>query len=193
MDFTNLYALDVLKISNTQLGLITTGVGLLTAFFALPGGMLSDRYGRKNNIMLARVMNPLTQWAIVAAIDFNSYGLARLSNGLAQALGGANQTAGGPSWNALIADIVPPEKRATVIGTQNTLTAIIGAPSAILGGWLWQVFSPETPFIVSGVVGLIAAALFWFGVKEPTKEEKLGIINYDRIVENDSGKKGGKE
>ncbi|MBN1683696.1 MFS transporter [Candidatus Bathyarchaeota archaeon] len=177
MDFMNLYALDVLKITNTQLGIITTGVGLLTAIFALPGGMLSDRYGRKNNIMLSRLTNPLTQWVIVAATDFNGYAIARLSNGFAQALGGANRTAGGPSWNALIADIVPPEKRATVIGTQNTLTAIIGAPSAIFGGWLWQTFSPEMPFMISGIVGLISAFIFWFGVKEPTRGEKLGVIN----------------
>ncbi|MBN1682015.1 MFS transporter [Candidatus Bathyarchaeota archaeon] len=175
MDFMNLYALEIVKISNTQLGLISTGVGLLTAFLALPGGMLSDRYGRKNNIMLARVTNPLTQWALIFAVDFNGYALARYSNGAAQALGGAMMGAGGPSWNALIADIVPPEKRATVIGTQNTLTAIIGIPSAMIGGWMWQTISPQTPFMFSGVLGLIAAGVFWFGVKEPTQEEKRKI------------------
>lgn len=180
MDFMNLYALDVVKISNTQLGLISTGVGLLTAFLALPGGMLSDKYGRKNNIMLARVTNPLTQWALIYAVDFNGYALTRYLNGAAAALGGAMMGAGGPSWNALIADIVPPEKRATVIGTQNTLTAIIGIPSAMLGGWLWQTFSPQTPFMFSGVLGLIAAAIFWLGVKEPTQEEKLKVLELEK-------------
>ena len=91
---------------------------------------------------------------------------------------------GGPSWNALIADIVPQEKRATVIGTMGTVTALMGAPSSILGGWLWQTFSPQLPFQISMFVGLIGAAIFWVGVKEPSPEEKLGAIE-----ERERGKK----
>ena len=73
----------------------------------------------------------------------------------------------------MIADLIPPEKRATYIGTQNTWTVLVGSPSAVLGGWLWQTYSPQTPFIVSGVIGLVAAVIFWWGVEEPTNEEKL--------------------
>jgi hypothetical protein len=29
------------------------------------------------------------------------------------------------------------------------------------------------------MVGLIAAAVFWMGVKEPTKEEKLGVTGQE--------------
>ncbi|MBM3291981.1 MFS transporter, partial [Candidatus Bathyarchaeota archaeon] len=176
MDFTNLYALDVIKITNTQLGLVQTIVGLLMAALALPAGMLSDKYGRKNNIMLSRVANPITQWLLAYTTDFPMYAGARFFNGVAMAFGGGGGYAGGPSWSALIADIVPPNKRATVIGTQNTVSALVGAPSAILGGWLWQIYSPQTPFIISGVIGLVAAGLFWWGVDEPTKEEKLELI-----------------
>ncbi len=171
-DFTNLYALDVIKMSNTQLGLIQTVVGIMMVGFSIPGGMLSDKYGRKGNIMASRVMNPITQWIIAYATTFEFYASGRLLNGVAMALGGGGQQAGGPSWNALIADLIPPEKRATYIGTQNTLTALVGSPSAVLGGWLWQTYSPQTPFIVSGVIGLVAAVIFWWGVEEPTNEEK---------------------
>lgn len=111
MDFTNLYALEVVGLTNTQLGLISTAVGAFVAVFAFPSGMLSDRYGRKNNIMVARVTNPVTQWLVAFATDFNGYALARYVNGIAQAMGGGNQTSGGPSWNALIADIVPPREK----------------------------------------------------------------------------------
>ena len=176
MDFSNLYALDVIKITNTQLGIISTIVGIMMAALALPAGMLSDKYGRKNNIMVSRIANPITQWLIAYTGSFEMYAGVRLFSGMAMAFGGGGGYAGGPAWNALIADIVPPEKRATVMGTQSTFAALVGAPSAIFGGWLWQVFSPQTPFMVSGVVGLVAAALFWFGVQEPTKEEKLKTI-----------------
>ncbi len=75
--------------------------------------------------------------------------------------------AGGSSWNALIADIVPPEKRATVLGAIGTLTAVVAAPGSFLGGWLWDNVSPQVPFQLSMVIGLISAALFWVKVKEP--------------------------
>ncbi|MCX6642007.1 MAG: MFS transporter, partial [Candidatus Bathyarchaeota archaeon] len=176
MDFTNLYALNIIKMTNTELGFISTIVGIFMALLAFPGGMLSDKYGRKNNIMLSRITNPLTQWIIAYATTYQIYAGARYLNGIAQALGGGGVYAGGPSWNALIADIVPPEKRGTVIGTQNTLTALIGIASAPLGGWLWENISPQTPFMVSGVIGLIAAGLFWWGVDEPSKGEKLEIL-----------------
>ncbi len=174
MDFTNLYALEVVGLTNTQLGFVTTIVGAISALLALPGGMLSDRYGRKNNIMLSRTVSPITQYLMTVTTGFESYALVRAFNGVGLALGGGGMYTGGPSWNALIADIVPPEKRGTVIGTMGTLTAVMGAPSSILGGWLWQTFNPQLPFQVSMVVGLIAAAIFWFGVQEPTQEEKLG-------------------
>jgi MFS family permease len=172
-DFTNLYALEVIKISNTQLGLVQTIVGIMMVGLSIPSGMLSDKYGRKGNIMASRVANPVTQWIMAYATTFELYAGGRLLNGVAMALGGGGQQAGGPSWNALIADLIPPEKRATFIGTQNTLTALVGTPSAVLGGWLYQTYSPQTPFVVSGIVGLVAAALFWWGVEEPTNIEKL--------------------
>lgn len=176
MDFTNLYALEVVRLTNTQLGFVTTMVGSISALLALPGGMLSDRYGRKNNIMLSRTVSPITQYLMTVTSSFDAYALVRAFNGVGLALGGGGMYTGGPSWNALIADIVPQEKRATVIGTMGTVTALMGAPSSILGGWLWQTFSPQLPFQISMFVGLIGAAIFWVGVKEPSPEEKLGAI-----------------
>jgi MFS family permease len=172
MDFTNLYALDILNIAPSQLGLITCLVSGLSAILALPGGMLSDRYGRKNNIMLGRVVAPISQGLISISSGYENYFAVRMFNGAAIAIGGSGMEAGGPSWNALIADILPPEQRATVFGTIGTLTAVVAAPSSILGGWLWQNISPQLPFQASMVIGLVSAAIFWVGVKEPTKDEK---------------------
>lgn len=170
MDFTSLYAIEVIKISNTQLGLLTTTIGAISSILALPGGMLSDRYGRKPAIMLSRVVSPISQGLVTITSSFTPYFTVRVINSVGLALGGGGMYAGGPSWNALIADIVPPEKRATVMGTIGTLTGIVAAPSSIIGGWLWQNYSPQLPFQLSMVVGLISASIFWVGVKEPRKK-----------------------
>jgi len=169
MDYTNLYALDILKITPTQLGFITSFAGLVQMALTLPSGMLSDKYGRKNNIMVSRVVSPITQYFMATVTGFELYLLVRAFNAVGLAFGGGGVRAGGSAWNALIADIVPSKKRATVNGVIGTLTAVVAAPSSVIGGWLWETFYPQLPFQLSAVVGLVAAAVFWIGVHEPEK------------------------
>jgi len=180
-DYTNLYALKILVLTPTQLGLITTVVSGLSSILALPGGMLSDRFGRKNNIMLGRTVSPISQGLISIATGYASYFAIMVFNGSAIALGGSGMDYGGPSWNALIADIVPPQKRATVLGSMGTLSAIVGLPSGPLGGWLWQNISPQTPFQLSMVLGLVSAGIFWVYIKEPTAEEKQKVLSLENV------------
>jgi len=169
MDYTSLYALDILKISYTQLGVIGSIAGIVQTVLTLPSGMLSDKYGRKNNIMVSRVVSPVTQYLMSVATGYNSYLVIRSLNGIGMAFGGGGVRAGGSSWNALIADIVPSEKRATINGVIGTLTAVVAAPASIIGGWMWETFYPQLPFQMSAVIGLISAGVFWIGVKEPKK------------------------
>lgn len=184
-DLVNLYALEVVKVTNTQLGLISTTVGVIMTFMAFPSGLLSDRFGRKANIMATRISNPITQWLVSITTTYEPYYLIRCFNGFAQALGGGGQGVGGPSWNALIADIVPPIQRATVIGTQGTFTAIFSFPAGVIGGWLWQNINPSAPFQLSGLIGIISATIFFFGVKEPSKEEKYGYVEEEKTQQKD--------
>ncbi len=168
-DYINLYALDILKITPTHLGIITSIAGLVQMMLTLPSGMLSDKYGRKNNIMVSRVVAPVTQYFMAAVSGFTPYLLVMSFNAVGVAFGGGGVRAGGSAWNALIADIVPSHKRATVNGVIGTLTAVVAAPSSVIGGWLWETFYPQLPFQLSAVIGLVAAAVFWFGVHEPEK------------------------
>lgn len=168
-DYINLYALDILKITPTHLGIITSIAGFVQMVLTLPSGMLSDKYGRKNNIMVSRVVAPVTQYFMAAVSGFTPYLVVMSFNAVGSAFGGGGVQAGGSAWNALIADIVSSEKRATVNGLIGTLTAVVAAPSSVLGGWLWETFYPQLPFQLSAVIGLVAAAVFWFGVNEPEK------------------------
>ncbi len=168
-DYINLYALDIIKITPTNLGIITSIAGLVQMVLTLPSGMLSDKYGRKNNIMVSRVIAPVTQYFMTSVSGFSPYMLVMSFNAVGLAFGGGGVRAGGSAWNALIADIVPSHKRATVNGVIGTLTAVVAAPSSVLGGWLWETFYPQLPFQLSAVIGLVAAAVFWFGVREPEK------------------------
>ena len=177
MSFTSIYAVEVIGLSNTQLGLVSTTAGLITAALALPGGMLADRFGRKPMILFSRVATPISLFFTTLCGNFNQYYIVQGLNSLAAALGGGGGRgrAGGPAWNALVADIVPQEKRGTVQGAIGTVTGIVSAPASILGSYLWTNLGPQFPFYAASLAGILGVMVFWIGVKEPTQVRRVDL------------------
>ena len=104
-EFLPIYAVEVVGLSNTQLGIVETTVGLIATFLALPGGMLSDQFGRKPMILASRVLKPFTMLGITLSKNYLVFFVIRSISSVADAFGGgAGIYAGGPAWNALIAD-----------------------------------------------------------------------------------------
>lgn len=172
-DLVAIYAQDIIGLSYTQLGMVSTIGGVITSALALPGGMLSDRVGRKPIISISRFLTPISMFGITLAGNFNQYIIAQATNSLSEALGGGGRmgNAGGPAWQALVADLVPKEKRATVMGTIGTITGVVAAPASLAGSWLWNNLGPVWPFRASAVTGLVAVGLFMIGVKEPKRDK----------------------
>ena len=172
-DLVPIYAQEIIGLSYTQLGIVSTVGGIITASFALPGGMLSDRVGRKPIISLSRFLTPLSMFWITFVENFPHYLLAQATNSLSEAFGGGGRmgNAGGPAWQAMVADLVPKEKRATVMGTIGTITGVVAAPASLAGSWLWNNLGPIWPFRASAVTGLVAVGLFMVGVKEPPRKK----------------------
>jgi len=171
MQFISIYAKEVILLSNTELGLAQTGGSLLSSILIMPSGMLSDRIGRKPIISVAQVIQPLTTWGIilVSVGSFPQYLLLRLFGGVGSALGGGFYGfAGGPAWQALVADLVPSENRGTIMGLISTITGAIGAPSSLIGGYLYE-GSPQTTFNIALIIGLVSVPIFVLLVKEPKK------------------------
>ena len=115
-------------------------VGL--AFFNIPGGMVSDRFGRKS---------PAIVGSLVATTGVFWYSFANGLGSLLAAVGlaGAGSAFATPAIGALTADIANPEKRAEAFGyflTSFHVGVIFGA--AVFG-------------VVSDWVGLPGAVLAW--------------------------------
>ena len=184
-DLAALYARDIIGLSYSQLGIVTTVGGIITSILAMPGGMLSDRIGRKPVISLSRLLTPISMLGITLSKGFYHYLIAYGTNALSEALGGGGRmgSAGGPAWQALVADLVPKEKRATVMGTIGTITGTIAAPASLAGSWLWNNLGPVWPFRASFVAGLIAVSIFWIGVKEPPRRQYVEIIDQEENQE----------
>jgi len=76
---------------------------------------------------------------------------------------------GGPVWQALIADLTPPEERARMMGLMGTISSLVSTPSSWVGGYMYDNISPALPFRISFVIDLIGTALFVFLFNEKKK------------------------
>ncbi|MBI1984432.1 MAG: MFS transporter [Acidobacteria bacterium] len=124
-----------------------------------PAGKLSDRVPRRALIVagylvyagvyfgFARINSSFLVWPLFAI-----YGLYyALTEGVLRA------------W---IADLVPSESRASVFGIFNWVVGVMAFPASLLAGWLWDRYSPATPFFLSGALAVIAALLLLFAGKQ---------------------------
>lgn len=126
---------------------------LVTAASAYPVGALSDRIGRRKLILMG--------WTLYAAIYFG-FGLVKTPEA---ALGlfvvyGAYYGALEPVSRAFIADLVPPERRASAYGVYFGCMGFALLAASVIAGWLWQHFSPAAPFFFGSGMAVAAAAAF---------------------------------
>ena len=171
--FFVLYAINIIGLSKTQWGLIGSIISVVSMSLSLPGGMITDKIGRKPNILIARILTPITTLGLSFARGFNQTLLVRLVSSIGGGLGGGiSGASGGPAWQALLADIIPSHKRGRVYGLIGTLTGLVGAPAPWIGGLMWDQISPAFTLQMSCWLGIIPAIIFLLFVKEPKNKEQ---------------------
>src|SRR6266404_1712981 len=125
---------------------------------SLFGGDLSDRLGRRRLIV--------SGWILYAAVYA---GFAFVSNAwsvwILFIIYGIYFGFAEGAEKALVADLVPPEKRGTAYGLYNLAFSITVLPASILMGALWDWRGPQTAFVVSAILGSTAALLLLLLVK----------------------------
>jgi MFS family permease len=132
-----------------EIFLVIAVFNLVISATSTKGGALSDRFGRRNLIVVG--------WLIYAAIYL---GLAYASSGwhmwaLYAGYGlyyGAFQGAS----SALIADLVPQHLRGTAYGIFNGALGVAAFPASLIAGILWDWYGPAAPFLFGGGVSLLA-------------------------------------
>ena len=129
-----------------------------------PLGALSDKIGRRKLI--------IGGWI--------AYGLVYLGLALSQSGGqvwalftlyGVYYAATEGSAKALVADLVPNEKRGTAYGLYNAAIGLAALPASLIAGLLWQGLGPWTgfgasaPFYFGAALALVSGFLFWKWVR----------------------------
>jgi MFS family permease len=149
-----------LHLSQSAAGLLAGATGLAVLAVSIPAGMLADRYGARRLTLLAAT---LMSGALVAhAIPgFGPLLAARFVFGL----GFGTVWTAGIAW---ITELAPPERQAEALARPMTIAGIAFMCGPVISGAVAQDFGVRTPFIASGVIGVVVA-IFLLRVPEPVK------------------------
>ncbi|WP_294193415.1 MFS transporter [uncultured Sphingomonas sp.] len=162
-----------LKLSDTQLGLLS---GLVFAIFyatlGIPIARLADRTSRKRIIAIS-----LAVWSVMTALsgmaqNFTQLMLARIGVGVGEA--GA-----GPPSHSIIADLYPPEKRASAMAIYSLGVLLGGGLGMMIGGVVAHAYNWRVAMMVVGLPGVILAAFVWLFLAEPRR----GLSDAQRAME----------
>ncbi|MFN3912038.1 spinster family MFS transporter [Hyphomonas sp.] len=153
-----------------ELGLQDSQLGMLTglafaAFYAtlgIPVAMWADRGNRRNIIALA-----LTVWSAMTALcglaqSFWHLLLARMGVGVGEA-------GGTPPATSMIADLYPPQERATALGIYTSGIGLGIMAGFALGGYVYEIWGWRAAFFVAGIPGLLLALTVRFAIPEPVR------------------------
>ena len=121
---------------------------------SVPGGIASDRWGRKRVIVAGWIVYALTYAGFMIADSvweawalFAVYGLYfGLTEGVEK---------------ALIADFSPSHLRGSAFGLYNLMIGIGALPASLLFGWVWQSFGSAAAFGMGAAFALTASLWLW--------------------------------
>lgn len=157
-----------LKLSNTQLGLLGgIAFAALYSTLAIPIARHADRHGRVRVIAAAVALWSAFTALCGLAANFTQLFLARMGVGIGEAGGVA------PSY-ALIADLVPPARRARALAIFSLGIPIGSALGLFFGGWLAQSFDWRTAFVAIGLAGIPVALLIRAFIPEGDRATPAG-------------------
>jgi len=156
--FFTLYLTRKFGINMTTVGVIFMAFSLSSFLGSMVGGALTDRLGRKRMLLFGLVMSALTSLLMGVLNDITLFVLAAV-------LVGVMADAAGPAQQALVADLLPEEKRASGFGVLRVIFNLAVVIGPLIGGLL-AVQSYLLLFVADAVTSLITAAVVYFALQE---------------------------
>ncbi len=173
-DLLPLYLKQVGGQTESTIGFLQGFSALVTALAMIPLGALADRRGEKWPLVLGCLISglaPLVLWRGQTAFAF----------GGAFFLFGLGGAAFQPAMQALTARAVPERLRGLAYGFLGSSLGLFSFYAPALGAWLWKEAFPALPFLISGLMLLLAglATGIFIGRVRGYSEEGPGIAEPD--------------
>ncbi len=154
-----------LGVPRAGLPLIWVALHVVKMLSTLPGGMLSDRIGRRRVILLGWSVFAATYAGFAAATTawhawalFAFYGLFYgLTEGVER---------------ALMVDLAPVARRGGILGWYHFVIGLGALPASLLFGLIWKTYGSSAAFLLSAGLGLLAAVLLTGLVRLPGREAR---------------------
>jgi MFS family permease len=150
-------------LNNTEIGVLTgPAFAVIYATLGMPLAMLADRANRRNIIALALTVFSLMTVLSGRAANFIQLAFTRFGTGIGEA-------GTGPSINSLLADLYPPEKRASALAFYSAGLNIGLLVAFFSGGWMMEHYGWRNAFLLAGIPGLFLAIVVFLTVREPQR------------------------
>lgn len=152
------------QLRDATLGLLTGGVfALFYATLGIPFAMWADRGNRRNIITLA-----LTIWSGMTALCGTAGNIWQLF--IFRVGVGVGEAGSSPPSHSIIADLFPPEKRATAMAIFAMGVNIGILFGFFIAGRIYEFFGDWRPaFFIVGLPGLMLALLVRYTLREPPR------------------------
>ena len=138
--------------STTEIFMLVAAFNLVVSVSSLPAGILSDRLGRRRLIISGWLIYALIYFGLAVATAAWHVAVLYILYGLYY---GAFQGAA----SALVADLVPFDRRGTAYGLFNGAIGVSVFPASFIAGLLWQWFSPAAPFFFGAALAGLSSCL----------------------------------
>ncbi len=163
--FLIVWAIEIVRISPTQFGLLISILMATAIASYLPAAALAGRTEKKPFVILTYVFFTLFPLAVLASRSFGALAAAF-------AIGGLREI-GEPARKAMIVDMASPGTRGRTVGTYYAIRGFAVAGAAAVGGALWTI-RPAWTFLAAGVFGVVGTlwAAAFLPATSPAREEK---------------------
>jgi len=159
-----LYASRVVGVTALDWGVIVSLQLLLAGVLKIPGGWLSDRFGKKK----AMTASLLTAIPMILVFTLSQSPLQLVVSALLLVAAGIYYA---PAHEALQADLTPRSIRGRISAFWDQSSAVAVGLGALVGGLAFEALGPAVPFYLFALAELGAAILLVGMVKEPQVKE----------------------
>jgi len=154
MSFLPLFAVQILGLSSTYIGIIlSTGI-FLNAFLQTPMGILADRVNKSKLLMGGGLVGAVGYFYMVQTGTIAEIFVARMI----VSIGGALSL---PAVTAIMAEEGRELGSGSTVGVFNTAMSIGQIVGPVFSGYLLDVYGMGSVFYFSGVISVLSVIAFW--------------------------------